>query len=135
MYEKFTPLFLLINNLLAQSYSVKINLFDAETNKVVESANAELSDKFIAAGSSSGEIIFDKIPAGKYKLIISGLGYEIYDEEIIISSDVSLVIQLNPIKFNLSEVIVTSSKYDKDIKQIPYAVSIVDESYIKKILL
>ncbi len=121
-----------VDGLLAQSYFIKIKLTDAETKNIVENAGVDLSRKYFSTSNNAGEIIFDEIPKGEYSLYISHIGYKVFNDIISVYSDTSLVIQLNPIKIRLSEVIVTSSKYEKDIKEIPYAVSIIDESFIKK---
>ena len=121
-----------VDGLLAQSYFIKIKLTDAETKNIVENAGVDLSRKYFSTSNNAGEIIFDEIPKGEYSLYISHINYKVFNEIISVYSDTSLTIKLNPIKIRLSEVIVTSSKYEKDIKEIPYAVSIIDKSIIQK---
>lgn len=126
-------IFILISNVIfPQTHVVKINLLDPETKNSIQSANATLSEKYFSTSNNAGEIIFDKIPTGKYSLIISHIGYKVVYAIISVYSDTSFSIQLNPSNIRLNDVIVTSTKYQKNIKEIPYAVSIIDKSVIQK---
>ena len=135
LMKNFLPLFsfiMIADVLFAQTFRVKINLFDVQTKVVIENASVNLSEKYFSTSNNAGEIIFDKIPTGKYSLYISHISYSVFNEVIGVYSDTSLIFQMTPTEIRLNEVIIISSKYEKDIKEIPYAVSIVDESFIKK---
>lgn len=109
----------------AQTIQLKIRLFDPDSN-YISNANISLSDIYFATTNNIGEAIFSNLKRTSYLLKISHISFNKFESKINIWSDTLLVINLNPGKVNLGEVIVTSGKYEQNINLLPYSVSKID---------
>lgn len=114
-----------------QSFSLKISVVDNQQNKPVTEANIIISEKYFTISNNKGNATIDKIPAGAYSIRVSHIGYKTVLENIEINSDTTIKILLEPTTINLNDVIIISSKYEKDINSIPLPVSIVKSQQIQ----
>ncbi len=122
---------ILFNSLsFAQVSTLKIKVTNFDSNNSIANANIELSDKFFGTTNNSGECVFENISIGSYSLKISHISFQTYTEEIKIESDKVLLIKLKPGSVKLGEVIVTSGRYEQNIQELPYSVSVVDKKEI-----
>ncbi|HWB26153.1 MAG TPA: carboxypeptidase-like regulatory domain-containing protein [Chitinophagaceae bacterium] len=97
-----------------QTFVVQGKVTDRETGQPVPGASVFLSNTSVGtAANAKGEFVLHDIPAGKFDLVISSLGYETYVVNIS-GQQVSqpLVIQLKPKANELASVVV--GNYEKD---------------------
>ncbi|MEO8232182.1 MAG: TonB-dependent receptor [Ignavibacteriota bacterium] len=132
---KYFILFILITLLslstFAQSSTLKIKVISSDSDSPVANANVELSEKYFSTTNNSGECVFENISNGNYSLKISHISFKTYESKIVVESDKELIINLYPGSVKLSEVIVTSGKYEQNIQLLPYSVSVVDKKEIE----
>ncbi len=125
----FIILFPIFNS--AQSVDLKLKILDTNKEIAVSNTNINISEKYFGTTNNFGELIFYKIPKGKYSLSIAHIAYKIFADEIEIISDTTITIKLFPESIRLSEVIVTSGKYGQNINLLPYSVSSIDKKEIQ----
>ena len=128
----FLIFFLFWNTQIILSQKLVIIVIDEISSSPIVNVNANLSERYFSVSNSFGEITFTQIPLGEYSLNATHLGYNDFIEQIFIQSDTAFSIQLTPAKIKLKEVIVTSTRYEKNIKDIPYAVTILDEKKLQR---
>lgn len=119
-------------SIFPQNYNIKLKVTDFESNYPIPNVNIELSGHYFSTSDKNGEAIFRSIPGNKYSLKITHINYAVFSEEITLDSDTLLLVSLNQTSVKLKDIIVTSSKYDKDINQLPYTVSLLGTDEIAK---
>lgn len=119
-------------SIFPQNYNIKLKVTDFESNYPIPNVNIELSGHYFSTSDKNGEAIFRSIPGNKYSLKITHINYAVFSEEITLDSDTLLLVSLNQTSVKLKDIIVTSSKYDKDINQLPYSVSLLETDEIAK---
>lgn len=126
-------IFVIISSLNpAQSININFKVIDTKFNTPISNTNISLSEIIFGTTNNSGILSFKNITKGNYVLNISHVGYEPYQNQIALFSDSTLTVLLNPSSIKLNEVIVTSSKYEKNINMLPYSVSTVGQDEILK---
>lgn len=125
----FIILFPIFNS--AQSVDLKLKVLDTNKQIAVSNTNIDISGKYFGTTNNFGELVFNKIPKGKYSLTISHIAYKTFADEIEIVSDTTITIKLFQGSIRLSEVIVTSGKYEQNINLLPYSVSSIDRKEIQ----
>ncbi len=86
-----------------------------------------------AVSGPQGEFHFDHLPAGRYSLAFSLVGYQRSTSgrlEVGEQDTVSLTITLNPIALQTEPVVVTASRREQSFHEAPTSVSILDASGI-----
>jgi hemoglobin/transferrin/lactoferrin receptor protein len=114
-----------------QSINLKFVVVDSTNNSPIANANIQLSENLFTTSNNYGESVLD-VNTDQYFLKISHIGYQTFEMPIDIKSDTLIKILLNPLSIKLNEIIVTSSRYDKNIETLPYSVSVIEKSYIQK---
>ncbi len=100
----------------------------AEDRSRLESATIYFVNTEIASVTEfDGTFLIEDIPAGKYQMEVSYLGYEDYVEEITIDRDMDVTIVLNGSFYNLSEIEVKGSRTEATK---PFTYTIVDKPYL-----
>lgn len=121
---------LFTNILYSQNGSLHGIITNSTNNKLISDATIQISNKS-AISDLSGYYSFSSIPVGKYAMLISHIGYKPEKLEITIGNANSHIdIKLSPININLREVIITSSKYEKNINELPYSASLITKDEI-----
>ena len=113
-------------NSMAQN-SLKIKVMNAETKEPLSGASAFIQS--IENGTttdSSGSTIFKNLPVGKFKLVISHVGYASQEIPIAIpySGDV-LEIAMEPDEEEEEEVVIQSTRSSRTIQDIPTRVEFI----------
>ncbi|UII24336.1 TonB-dependent receptor [Fulvivirga ligni] len=90
-------------------FSLSGSVKDASSGEVLPGANVILGERATAT-DLDGNFSIMKLSKGKYKLKISFVGYETYEEWVEATGDVELNIQLNPETLVTDEVIVSSTR-------------------------
>ena len=100
----------------AQDFSISGNVVDSN-NKPIEFTNIILyteNENEFSNGTSTDELGFfklDKLKAATYIIKISYIGFEIFEQKIILTGDLNLkTIQLNELSESLGEVVVIGKK-------------------------
>ncbi|MDE3142761.1 MAG: TonB-dependent receptor [Bacteroidota bacterium] len=122
------PIFTAAQNKL----KVKIKDADTKTNLSFVSAYSK-QIKAGAVSDSNGIIILSKIPDGKYEFVFSLMGYE--KKEIEFSFPLKLIeaeIFLKKENENLDEVVITSTRTNSRIKDIPIRVEVIGEDEVNE---
>jgi iron complex outermembrane receptor protein len=137
-YRKVSFVILLIINWItfSQSKAAEITgtVTDPENNPLV-GANVSLKGTILGSATNSrGEYIISNVPAGDYILSIYFVGYSQVDIPLNIaagkSQDVGKVI-LTPTPITFDPIIVTASKYEQSIQDVPLSISNINEKEIR----
>ena len=115
-----------------QTIKLEIKTLDFEKGTPITDANIELSKKYFGTTNNLGEFSISDLINGKYSVNISHINYKPFQKELILISDTALIIKLYPTTFKLNDIIVTSSKYEKDINLLPYSVATISDVEIEK---
>ncbi len=124
----FTIIFIILSkNILAQtqlSGAVK----DAKNNLPLDGATLTIPDlKLRAVSDSLGYYSIKNISEGNYVIEISSVGYATRIEKINIKGKVEKDFSLLPSPLTLNEVVVTGVMSATDIKNTPYAITVVNQ--------
>jgi len=117
----------------SQNGSINGQIFDAETNFVLNNADILISPYQLKTSSDNdGYFKFENLPEGKYILNISHIGYSAGTIEVLIVSGrkTDLRINLNPVSITTGEIIVTSIRYDAMLKDISMPMEVVSQDEI-----
>jgi hemoglobin/transferrin/lactoferrin receptor protein len=115
----------------AQSISIKIKVTSAENNQPISNANITISEKYFGTTNNSGECFLENLTKGNYFLKISHISYKTYEIKSELLSDTILVFELSAGNIKLSDVIVTSNKYEQNILMLPYSISSITKNEIE----
>ncbi|MFO7827533.1 MAG: TonB-dependent receptor [Bacteroidales bacterium] len=120
----------------SQTYHIKGTVFDAENKEKLSGVHINLqsvenSQNYFTTTKLNGDFSLLQVKAGQYKLSVSYLGYAHYDQEIAVDSDLELNIGIDRELITLGEVIVSSLKQDKKIKDVPVPMEITDHDQIE----
>ncbi|KYG72733.1 TonB-dependent receptor [Roseivirga echinicomitans] len=83
-----------------------------------------------------GRFKFEKIPQGKYNLMVSSVGYENYSQaiEIVEGKELTLDVSLTESKLNLNEVVVTGTRTAKRRVNTPVIVNLMDSKELDRVV-
>lgn len=115
----------------SQSFEINILVSDSITTSKLSNVNIQLSDKYFTTTGLYGNAVLYNIPSNYYLLKISHIGYKTFEKSFQLYSDTILTISLLPLTIKLSEVIVTSSKFEKNPDLLPYPVSVINQKEIQ----
>ncbi len=116
----------------SQSISIQGTVSDLKTNQSVSGAFVFINYNYSTYTNSHGLFTISDIPAGKYEIKISRLGYKLYSSEIIIeSSSKDFNFKLEQSLIELDEVIVTTSKTEDYLKNSPYSELLISNKEIE----
>lgn len=92
-------------------------------------AHVSLKDtSLVTATNAEGKFEFDNIRDGDYRLIVSYIGFELYEQPVRVvgGRSINIHVKLHPNPTELSEVIVTGNSESREIASQPITVSSVD---------
>lgn len=106
-------MFLAVNSLLAQNYTLKGKILDSESKEPLAGATVQLKNTFIAGSTrSDGYFSFDNLKTGIYIVKISFVGYETLENEVQLNSNVNLVFNLSRNVITTEEVLISGLRAD-----------------------
>lgn len=109
-------------------------VLSAEDSGSLAGANVLLQSTFLGIVTDSrGEFLLRRIPAGKYALAVSMVGYGrkiLPDVEVRADSTVYLLIQLSPLPIQTEPMVVTATKHEEGLQEVPASVSVIDAQTI-----
>ena len=118
---KILVLLLISFSTYAQSYVLKGRITDSKTGEKLSGVHVQLlnqNNKYHSVSNVHGEFVMRNIENDAYQLIVSFLGYELYKEDKQITSDAECEIKLKQELVHLGEVVVTSLRQERMIKEI-----------------
>ncbi len=121
--------------LLAQAQNTfKVVIKDSETKEKLIGASAYIKTlKLGATTDTSGTLVINKIPNGEYEIVFSYIGYEKSEKEISFPlSKQPIEILLKSESGELADVIVTSTRTNSRIEDIPIRVEVIGEEEVKE---
>ena len=127
---------LLSTGLLSQEQTGSLvgTITNSETKEKIFGANVRVVGTLLGTTTNSeGMFIIRNLPFKQYSLLISMIGYEtktITDVGFKADINKELEIELNPLPVQTQPVIVTASKREQSIAEIPVAVSVMDAKEI-----
>jgi len=84
--------------------------------------------------NANGEFLLSGIPAGRYSLAFSLIGYQhelVPDVEIRVDSVLEFTIELTPVPIQTAPVVVTASKREQSLQDIPISISLMESHTIE----
>ena len=118
----------------AQNFGiVKGKVMDIHTGKPLPNANVVLlGTQRGAATDLNGEFVIDRIAVGEYQLKVTYIGYEAMTKTISVQSNEGASVQfdLREDFFQTQQVVVTATRTEKLVKDVPVVTEIVTQSEI-----
>lgn len=126
---KFFLLFLITSTLIAKPKgTLRGTVFDYDTKLPVISSTVRIEGTSIGSFTNrEGKFEIKSIPSGKYKLLISAVGYETQKIDVLIreNKDTVLEIGLRPKVLVAGEVVITANKKVQTVQEVPISLSII----------
>ena len=133
---KLIILLLISFNAFSQNFELKGIIKDSESNGELGGVHIQLinqnqGDNYYTISKLDGEFSIQGIEKGTYQILTSYIGYKKYQEVREITSDEQLNIFLEKELINLGEVVVTSMKQERKIREVPIPLEIVNKDQIE----
>lgn len=118
---------------IGQNASLIGEITDAESGNGIGSVNIIINNnRYGTSSDNKGNYFFDNIQPGSYEIVFSHIGYK--SEKIFIKLEAEekevINIKLIPTPINLGEAIVTSTLYEKLIKETPIPIETISKKEI-----
>jgi len=108
---QFIVLFVLLTCCLQAQYKISGKVVDSENGQTLSGANIVLEKSFLSTVSGTdGSFVIKNLHAGHYRLKISYVGYNSYQQKLLLHSNVELKIKLTPTAFMSDEVIISATR-------------------------
>jgi len=86
-----------------------------------------VNTSYIVATNDSGKFEINNIPAGKYKIQVTAIGYAAVTENLQVKDgNADVAVRLTEDFAKLDQVIVTAQKREEDIYQLPLSISVIN---------
>jgi len=120
----------LSNVLIAQTFRLSGRVFDSDTDEPLSGVNIKVqsvdqSQTFYSITNLNGYYSFSELNSGQYQISFSYLGYSNYKENIDIKYDKELNIGMEKELIPLGEVVVSSLKQEKKIKEVSVPLEVI----------
>lgn len=135
--KKFLLLYiaLLCITYLHAQYSFKVNIKSNQEKKSLQlvTVSIPLLNKTVLS-DSNGLVILKNIPSGKYKINFSYVGYKdkMIEVQIPFTKDSSAEVILEEVEYETNEVVVTSTRTNSRIKDIPIRIEVIGEEEVNE---
>lgn len=133
MKLKFFLIFLPSILLAQQKFTIQGYVKDKKNGEAI--IGAIVSKKNTSIGVSTNEYGFYSLtlPAGKHNIVVTILGYQLFEKEINLNENIKLNIELEEASTQLEEVEIASEAEDKNVKSIEMSVAKLDIKQVEKI--
>jgi len=123
-------------NTFSQNNKVEGVVMDSNTNEKLGGVHVQfigktLTNKYYAITNLHGEFIISDIKNGDYQILTSYVGYQNTQQNLTIDSNKKLDLFLEKELIDIGEVIVSSMRQEKRIKDIPVPLEIVNQKQIE----
>ena len=117
-----------------QSITVTGKVRDRKSNAITGASVSVLNTHFNAITDSTGSFFLRNIPAGKYIIEVSAIGYAITDQTEIFPDDSKqgLEIMMEESASRLDAVVVTAQKKEELLQQIPFSISAISSRQVQE---
>lgn len=112
---------------------LKGKIIDGKTEKAISYANISIENSKGTVSNEHGEFIFSNLKAGIYDLQVSFVGYETYKQKIQLKDNeiVNLTFKLNSTSITADEIVITATKTENYIKDIPTRINLISPRQIE----
>ncbi len=114
----------------SQTGSISGFVLSAEDSSGLIGANIILQNTFLGTVSGSrGEFFLRRVPAGDYSLTVSIIGYRrklIPNVRVKEGSTLHLLVELSPLPIQTEAMVVTATKHEEGLQEVPASVSVID---------
>ncbi len=129
----FTIILILVYSAaFAQNATLKGTVSDSKTGESIEGAAVSLDKGIITYTNDKGLFTFEGLNEGKYGVKISRLGYKPFSDTLEIHDSVYKKIKLEPSPIEFDEVIVTTPRVDRSLRNSPYSELLFSREKIEK---
>ncbi len=123
--------------LMAQRFGTIVGtVVNSEDDSPITGANVIVEGTVLgSASSANGRFMIIRVPEGKYNLLASRVGYQrnVHADVVVKAADTSEVrVALTPLPIQSEAVVVTASKREQSLEEIPVSVSILDSKTIEE---
>ena len=135
--KSFTVFFLLVFSIqFVYAVTGKISgyVFDKTTNQPIPDANVIIKNTNLGAASRDGGFYFiEKVPQGKYDIMVNVIGYERETKkEVIIGENTVVNFLLNPAAIEFDPIIVTATLSDHRLSQVSVASEVLTQPRLRE---
>jgi outer membrane receptor for ferrienterochelin and colicins len=116
----------------ASLYTIRGKVVD-ETGSALPGASVHISGTTLGAGTNAKGEFSIKAKEGKYTLVVSFTGYTTLEYGITTPQKSALTCMLQPSDNNLNEVVVTGTRTEKPLKDVPVLTRVVTHEQIAKL--
>lgn len=118
---------------LSQNFTISGYVKDKSNGESAIGANVYVKEGMIGASTNTYGFYSLTLPAGKYTLVCSYIGYDRYQDSIDLKEDISKTISLSPQGKDLTEVEITAERTDENIQSTQMSSVQLDIVQIKKL--
>ena len=125
-------LFSVFVDLSGQNVSITGSVFDFKNSHTLAGAHVLISPNYSAITNNEGNYSLKNIPQGKHTVKVSRLGYKSLQTEIILNDNsVEKNFLLEPSLIELDEVIISSNRTEKYLRNSPYSELLIGKEQIE----
>lgn len=115
----------------AQSIVLNGKVTDTKTGEPVQGAVVFISQNHLSYTNNDGNYSISNLKEGSYLLRVSQVGYKTFTETVNVSGVVIKNISLESSPIELDEVLVTTSRFDKYLRNSPYSELMISNTQIE----
>lgn len=121
-------------SIFAQS-SIKGNITDSNTGEYIPYANISIGNKQGTISNDMGFFTFKNLQSGEYTLNITYIGYKTLLKKISLQNNeiLELNLQLQPSNFTAEEIVITATKTENYINNIPTRINLISPRQIESL--
>jgi hypothetical protein len=116
-----------------QKYTISGYVKDASNGEFSVGANVYVKELLKGGNTNQYGFYSITVEKGTYHLIVSYIGFQDYEKEIVLDKDLRINVELKPAAINVNEVEVTSEKSDKNVSSTTMGTVKLDMEEIKKL--
>jgi len=125
---------LLVQTAVFSQYSIKGKVVDKQSKAVLAGANVKVilpneTEDRIEPSDAEGNFVMEDFASGNYKLLVSFVGYEVFELNLKLKKDVELIIEMKTETLGLGEVVVNATRAND---KTPTTFTNVDAETIQK---
>ena len=121
----------LLINISAQNFSLSGKVIDSKNGSVLSGATVFIAQNYSVSTNSEGFYFLKNIPEGNYSIKVSHLGYRSMTAKVVVSTEsITKDFPLEPSLIELDEVIVSSNRTEKYLRNSPYSESLIGKEQI-----
>ncbi len=127
--------FFLIANFSSFAQSVSGKITEEKTGKTVPGVNISVKSATGTTSDTLGYYIINNLKAGEYIIKVSSIGYENISKNIVLKENENLILNFTivPSLIMMNEVVITSTKTENLVKNVPQRVELITAKQIETI--